>query len=48
MLQRDPNDLYKMPVPIRLKTEVGGRDPRIPLPIITDEEPLDIHKVTTF
>lgn len=34
-----------MPQPLRLKAEKGGRDPRIPAPVLTDEEPLDIYKV---
>lgn len=47
--QRDPNALYRMPNPVRLKHE-GGMigDPRVPPPVISDEEPLDIHKVPNY
>lgn len=42
----DPNNVFKMPTPIKLKFEkgLGYQDSRIPPPPVSTDPPLDIHK----
>jgi len=46
VVQRDPNDIYQLPVPPSIKPEVGGANVWIPSPLPSAEPHLDIHVVS--